>query len=48
MGDWNAVVGEGREDGVVGDFGLGTRNERGQMLVDFCIKIIPRRAGVKR
>ena len=34
MGDWNAVVGEGREDGVVGDFGLGTRNERRQKLVD--------------
>ena len=36
MGDWNAVVGEGREDREVGGFGLGTRNERGQMLVDFC------------
>lgn len=36
MGDWNAVVGEGREDGEVGEFGLGVRNERGQMLVDFC------------
>ena len=30
MGDWNAVVGEGREDREVGDFGLGTRNERGK------------------
>ena len=39
LGDWNAVVGEGREDGVVGDFGLGTRNARGQILVDFCKRL---------
>jgi exonuclease III len=36
MGDWNAVVGEGREEKEVGEFGLGKRNERGQALVDFC------------
>ena len=36
MGDWNAVVGEGRDGMEVGSFGLGTRNDRGQMLVDFC------------
>ena len=36
MGDWNAVVGEGREDIVVGRYGLGTRNERGAKLVEFC------------
>ncbi|KAL4141626.1 hypothetical protein QTP88_004234 [Uroleucon formosanum] len=29
MGDWNAIVGEGA-------FGLGTINERGDRLVDFC------------
>ena len=36
MGDWNAVVGQGREGDEVGEFGLGVRNDRGQMLVDFC------------
>jgi endonuclease/exonuclease/phosphatase family metal-dependent hydrolase len=36
MGDWNAVVGEGREGNVIGEFGLGRRNERGQELVNFC------------
>src|SRR6478609_3310459 len=28
MGDFNAVVGEGKEDRVVGKFGLGERNDR--------------------
>jgi len=27
MGDWNAVVGEGRDGNEIGQFGLGTRNE---------------------
>ena len=36
MGDWNAVVGGGREDEAAGEFGYGKRNERGQMLMDFC------------
>jgi hypothetical protein len=36
MGDWNAMVGEGREELVVGKFGLGVRNERGEQMVDFC------------
>ena len=36
MGDWNAVIGQGREGGEVGEFGLGKRNDRGQKLVDFC------------
>ena len=36
MGDWNAVVGEGREEDCVGKYGLGKRNNRGNRLVEFC------------
>jgi len=36
MGDMNAVVGEGKEDKIVGKFGYGSRNNRGDMLVNFC------------
>ena len=36
MGDWNAVVGEGRDDLEVGMFGLGNRNDRVERLVEFC------------
>ena len=36
MGDWNSVVGKGREGNMVGEYGLGKRNERGSRLVEFC------------
>ena len=36
MGDWNAVVGKGREGNVVGEYGMGVRNERGEKLIEFC------------
>ena len=36
MGDFNAAVGEGVDGKVVGKYGLGKRNDRGQMLVEFC------------
>jgi hypothetical protein len=32
MGDFNAIVGEGREGREVGNFGLGKRNERGERV----------------
>ena len=36
MGDFNAKVGQGKEDDIVGNFGLGQRNERGDRLIQFC------------
>jgi len=36
MGDLNAVVGEQSETDVTGKYGLGRRNDRGQMLLEFC------------
>ena len=36
LGDFNAVVGEGRDEKEVGGYGVGKRNDRGQMLVEFC------------
>ena len=37
MGDFNAKVGSnGTERSIVGVHGLGDRNDRGQLLVDFC------------
>ena len=36
MGDFNGKVGLGKEDDIVGPFGLGLRNENGQSVGDFC------------
>ncbi|VVC38380.1 Endonuclease/exonuclease/phosphatase [Cinara cedri] len=36
LGDWNALVGERTEPGVTGKFGFGTRNQRGDRLIEFC------------
>lgn len=36
MGDFNAKIGKGSFEGIVGPYGLGTRNERGDRLVQFC------------
>ena len=36
IGDWNAKVGSQETPGVTGKFGLGVRNEAGQMLIEFC------------
>lgn len=36
MGDFNAKIGKGGDGNTVGQFGLGKRNQRGDMLVNFC------------
>ena len=36
VGDWNAKVGSQETPGVTGKFGLGTRNEVRQRLIEFC------------
>ena len=36
IGDWNAKEGNQEKPGVTGKFGLGTWNEAGQRLIEFC------------
>ena len=36
MGDWNSVVGDESQRKIVGTQGLGRKNHRGQMLINFC------------
>ena len=36
MGDWNAIVGQGKDGKTTGEHGHGARNERGQKMIDFC------------
>ena len=36
IGDWNAKEESQETPGVTGKFGLGTRNEAGQRLIEFC------------
>ena len=36
IGGWNAKVGSQETPGVTGKFGLGTLNEAGQRLIEFC------------
>ncbi|PNF27982.1 hypothetical protein B7P43_G14668 [Cryptotermes secundus] len=36
LGDWNSTVGDEPYQNIVGSHGLGRRNHRGQMLIDFC------------
>ncbi|PNF31593.1 hypothetical protein B7P43_G18359, partial [Cryptotermes secundus] len=36
LGDWNSTVGDEPYQNIVGSHGLGRRNHRGHMLIDFC------------
>ena len=36
IGDWNAKVGSQETPKITGKFGLGMRNEAGQILLEFC------------
>jgi exonuclease III len=36
MGNWSSEVGHKAHHNIVGPYGLGRRNQRGQMLINFC------------
>ena len=36
LGDFNAKIGKGRVENIVGEYGLGERSDRGDRLVQFC------------
>lgn len=36
LGDFNAKLGKGEASGLVGNFGLGERNDRGERMIEFC------------
>lgn len=36
LGDFNAKIGKGRVKNIVGEHGLGIRNERGEWLMEYC------------
>lgn len=36
MGDLNAKIGKGKHEDIVGEYGLGIRNDRGDRLLQFC------------
>jgi hypothetical protein len=38
MDDWNAVVGKESLENIIGNYGLGNRNERGERLINFYSK----------
>lgn len=38
LGDFNASVGEVRESYIIGKYGLGVKNTRGDTLIEFCTK----------
>ena len=41
IGDWNAKVGSQETPRVTGKFDLGTRNEAGQRIIEFCQENTP-------
>jgi hypothetical protein len=38
LGDWNAVVGEGHDSKMAGRYGLESRDDRGERLIEFCVQ----------